>query len=52
MLQAAARPDLAAVGEKARQWARRFGIAETWGQYRSTFEEALERKRRWAKGAA
>ena len=44
MLRAARRPDLAAVGEAARHWARRFGINETWHEYRSLFQEALQRK--------
>jgi glycosyltransferase involved in cell wall biosynthesis len=46
MLQAAARPDLPAVGERARQWARRFGIDQTWHRYRDLFQEALLPKRR------
>src|SRR5580658_132833 len=46
MLHAAVRPDLAAVGERARQWARRFGIDETWRRYQCLFEEALLPKRR------
>jgi glycosyltransferase involved in cell wall biosynthesis len=52
MLRSAQRTDLAAVGETAFQWAGKFGIAETWRQYRGTFEEALEKKGRRIKGAA
>jgi glycosyltransferase involved in cell wall biosynthesis len=51
MQQAARRPDLAALGEAARHWARRFGIRETWHQYRSLFQEALRSKGRSLNGA-
>lgn len=45
MLQTAHRPDLAALGAMARLWARRFGIGETWMQYRRLFEEAAQSKK-------
>jgi glycosyltransferase involved in cell wall biosynthesis len=48
MMRTARRRDLSALGQKALQWAERFGIANTWRQYRFLFEKALERKGRLA----
>ncbi len=45
MLDTARRPDLAAVGARSREWAQRFGISETWRQYRELFESALAKKK-------
>jgi len=44
MLKMARRSDLATIGETARQVARKFGIQETWRQYRELFEELSPQK--------
>jgi glycosyltransferase involved in cell wall biosynthesis len=46
MLRMARRPDLAAMGETARQVAQKFGIQETWRQYRELFEELIPTRQR------
>jgi glycosyltransferase involved in cell wall biosynthesis len=45
ILRAAKRRDLPALGEAARRWAQKFGIRETWHQYRAMFEACLAKKR-------
>jgi glycosyltransferase involved in cell wall biosynthesis len=47
MLHVARRSDLSAIGERSWQWARRFGIAETWQKYQGIFEQCLRKKRRF-----
>ena len=44
MLRIAGHPDLPGMGARAREWAQRFAIAETWRQYRSLLENALLKK--------
>jgi glycosyltransferase involved in cell wall biosynthesis len=44
ILFAAHRPDLPALGKAARRWAQKFGIQETWNQYRTVFEASLANK--------
>ena len=44
MLRAARGTDLYTIGEVARQWSRRFGIAETWRRYETLFEHVLRKK--------
>jgi glycosyltransferase involved in cell wall biosynthesis len=41
MLEVARRPDLATAGQTARRLSLRFGIEETWRQYRRVYEEVL-----------
>jgi len=48
ILRAANRRDLPALGEAARRWAQKFGIQESWRQYRDLFEASLAKKRRYA----
>jgi glycosyltransferase involved in cell wall biosynthesis len=47
ILRAANRRDLPTLGEKARRWAQKFGIRETWRQYQAVFEASLVKKRRY-----
>jgi len=44
ILRAAKRPDLPALGHKARRWAQQFTIRETWHQYQALFDACLTRK--------
>jgi glycosyltransferase involved in cell wall biosynthesis len=46
MLQVACSRDLPSLGERARNWATRFGIEETWRKYEMLFEDVLRRKSR------
>jgi len=46
MLRVARSRDLPSLGERARNWATRFGIEETWRKYEMLFEDVLRRKSR------
>jgi glycosyltransferase involved in cell wall biosynthesis len=51
ILNAAKRPDLLALGEAARRWARKFCVGETWHQYQAVFEASLVKKRAYRRDA-